>query len=189
MRYPKTIRILPRLRTWVLPATLLLLPTCTMARADRPIPKPNRNTAVKREVPAPPRRVGGIIINGNETIPQDVILRELPLYTGALLTLADVRTAERNLARLGLFEVDRAKGVRPRVEIVDPNGTDSPYKDICVTVKERPHAYLCWQSVETTRALTAFRVNRDPLPLLQQLCRWYWSMDRVLSEWRFWGRQ
>src|SRR5262249_46154069 len=44
-------------------------------------------------------------------------------------------TAEKNLARLHLFVVDRRKGIRPTVTVLDSDG-DSPFKDILVTVQE-----------------------------------------------------
>jgi beta-lactamase regulating signal transducer with metallopeptidase domain len=83
----------------------------------------------------PPARVGQITIVGNETVAADVILRQVPLLPGAVLNYPDLRTAERNLARLGLFMVDPQKGIRPTVTVVDAED-DKPFKDILITVKE-----------------------------------------------------
>src|SRR5262249_51923866 len=44
-----------------------------------------------------PARVGQIIIIGNKTTRQNVILRQVPLYPGQILTYPDLRIAENNL--------------------------------------------------------------------------------------------
>src|SRR5262249_47054619 len=51
-----------------------------------------------------PSKVGQVFVVGNEVTKQNVILREVPLYPGQILTYPDVRVAERNLARLNIFE-------------------------------------------------------------------------------------
>jgi RNA polymerase sigma factor (sigma-70 family) len=83
----------------------------------------------------PPARVGQIFIVGNTNVRQDVILRQLPLYPGGVLTYPQLKTAERNLERLGLFRVEPEKGIRPTVKVVDSDA-DSGFKDIVVTVEE-----------------------------------------------------
>jgi outer membrane protein assembly complex protein YaeT len=85
----------------------------------------------------PPAYVGQIFIIGNERTRQNVILRQVPLYPGQLLSYPELRTAERNLARLGIFEVSPDGAARPTVTAVDnPQNPDSPYKDIQITVQE-----------------------------------------------------
>jgi hypothetical protein len=170
MRSPKSIGIVPRPRTWVLPAVLLVLSAATAPGADTPGPKPDGKAPAKRE--ASPLLVGQIIVVGNETVPQRVALRQVPLSTGGPLVVANLPTAERNLERLGIFEV--AKGFRPRVEIVDPYEADSEYRDILVVVTERPHAWLRWQSVETLAALATCSTGRGPLALIDSLSEWAW---------------
>jgi outer membrane protein assembly factor BamA len=96
--------------------------------------------------------VGQIIVVGNETIPQGIILAQLPLYPGQILLRRDVQTAERNLERLGLFVVDRPGALRPTVTILDGG---SAYKDIFVRVKERPNARVCWRLYQGGRVLAA----------------------------------
>jgi outer membrane protein assembly complex protein YaeT len=91
---------------------------------------------VKYEVQErPPWRVGTIFIQGNEVTRQNVILRQVPLYPGQVLTIPDIKVAEHNLDRLGIF-TDPQTGVHPHVEVIDPD-TDSTFKDILVSVQEQ----------------------------------------------------
>jgi tetratricopeptide (TPR) repeat protein len=83
-----------------------------------------------------PALVGQIIIVGNNRTPQDVILDKLALYSGAPLNYPDLRKAEANLVRLNVFETDPDRGVRPTVEVIDPDGPN-PVKDVLVTVEEK----------------------------------------------------
>jgi RNA polymerase sigma factor (sigma-70 family) len=101
-----------------------------------------RELRAKAEAPKPaaerPARVGQIFIIGNEKTEQRVILKQVPLYPGQVLTYPDLKAAERNLERTGLFVVDPAKGVRPTVTVCDnPADPDSTFKDIIITVKEK----------------------------------------------------
>jgi outer membrane protein insertion porin family len=82
-----------------------------------------------------PATVGQVIIVGNKTTRQNVILRQVPLYPGQLLTYPDLRVAEANLARLNIFEMDQEKGIHPTVEVLDPDGPN-PVKDILINVNE-----------------------------------------------------
>lgn len=82
-----------------------------------------------------PALVGQIFVVGNERTKQNVILRQVPLYPGQILTYPDMRVAERNLARLGIFEASPDGSDKPTVTLKDPN-SDSPLKDILVQVKE-----------------------------------------------------
>jgi outer membrane protein insertion porin family len=83
----------------------------------------------------PPTKVGQIFIVGNTTTKQNVILRQVPLYPGQPLSYPNLKQAEANLARLGIFESNPAAGVRPTVNVLDPE-SDSPYKDILINVQE-----------------------------------------------------
>jgi outer membrane protein assembly complex protein YaeT len=83
----------------------------------------------------PPSRVGQIFIVGNEVSRQNVILRQVPLFPGQVLTYPDLKTAEHNLDRLGIF-TDPATGQHPTVSVIDPE-VDSPFKDILVQVQEQ----------------------------------------------------
>jgi outer membrane protein assembly complex protein YaeT len=81
----------------------------------------------------PPDKVGQIFIVGNERTRDNVILRQLPLYPGQLLTYPDLRVAERNLARLNIFATTPDGSVHPTVEVMP---SDTEYKDVLVTVQE-----------------------------------------------------
>jgi RNA polymerase sigma factor (sigma-70 family) len=84
-------------------------------------------------------RVGQIIIVGNETVMTEVIRRQIPLCPGQVLTYPDLKAAERNLEKTGLFRVEPDRGIRPTVKVVD-SGDGSGFKDIVVTVEEKPAA-------------------------------------------------
>jgi outer membrane protein assembly complex protein YaeT len=71
----------------------------------------------------PPKRVGEPKIVGNTVTRMNVILREVPLYPGQVLTYPEIRRAEANLARLGIFEVNQ-EGVRPHIELEEVEGSD-----------------------------------------------------------------
>lgn len=83
-----------------------------------------------------PRRVGQVIIVGNERTRQNVILRQLPLYPGQILTYPDLRVGERNLARLGIFDNNPDAAGRPVISVLEPLDPESPYRDILVNIQE-----------------------------------------------------
>lgn len=71
-----------------------------------------------------------------------MILRQLPLFPGQLLTYPDLRQGERNLQRLGIFENGQGQNgqpgdpnAKPTVSVIDPDNP-SQYKDILVSVQE-----------------------------------------------------
>jgi general secretion pathway protein D len=98
-------------------------------------PRPNEAKCVRAQVDErPPLIVGRVIIIGNKATRDEVILRAIDIYPGQVLRLPELRLAERNLARLGIFEMDPEKGSKPSVVPID---TDDPtVKDILVTVQE-----------------------------------------------------
>jgi outer membrane protein assembly factor BamA len=77
--------------------------------------------------------VGQVLVVGNERTKQNVILRQVPLYPGQVLTYPDLRAAERNLTRLNIFE--SSENVHPTVTVLDPEN-ESEYKDLLVQVQE-----------------------------------------------------
>lgn len=89
----------------------------------------------------PPARVGEIKIIGNTVTRQDVILNQLEIFPGQILSYPDLRLSERNLARLNIFEGSAESGVRPTLTVLDPD-SDSPVKDVMVTVQEMPTGSL-----------------------------------------------
>lgn len=120
----------------------------------------------------PPVRVGNVQIVGNERTEDRIILRELGMYPGQILTWPDLRVAEQRLANLNIFEMNPETGVRPRVEVLD---LDSPseYKDILVNVQEtttgtfmlglgvNSDAGLAGQIVVNERNFNIFRLPRS----------------------------
>jgi hypothetical protein len=81
-------------------------------------------------------RIGQIKIVGTQKIPNHAIRAAIPLQSGAILTETDVRRAEKNLARLGVFEVNLEKNIRPTVTVLETDGA-SAFKDIEIRVKEK----------------------------------------------------
>src|SRR5262249_18083448 len=76
----------------------------------------------------PPAKVGQIFIVGNERSRQNIILRQVPLFPGQLLSYPKLREAERNLSRIGIFNSpDGAE--HPTVTVLDPD-SPSEFKDI-----------------------------------------------------------
>jgi outer membrane protein assembly complex protein YaeT len=83
----------------------------------------------------PPARVGEIKMVGNTVTQDRVILHEVPLFPGQILSYPALREAEKNLARRNIFEMNGETGVRPTVTVIDPD-SDTPIKDILVQVQE-----------------------------------------------------
>ncbi len=126
----------------------------------------------------PPARVGQIFIAGNEVTRDNVILRQVPLYPGQVLTYPDVRVAERNLARLNIFQVKPDQGIRPTVTVLDDN-TDSPYKDILINVTEdQTGSLLFGLGVNSDAGLTGTIVLNERN---FDITRWPTSFEDLLS--------
>jgi outer membrane protein assembly complex protein YaeT len=85
---------------------------------------------------APVAHVGTIHVDGNDRTKMEVILRQIPLYPGQILTYPDLRVAERNLARLGIFKISPDGSIKPTVTILDNPDPNNPDKDILVQVQE-----------------------------------------------------
>ena len=84
-----------------------------------------------------PAKVGQIFIVGNDRTRMNVILRQVPLYPGQVLSYPALREAERNLARLNIFDSSPDGSVRPTVTVLDnPINPDSQYKDVLINVQE-----------------------------------------------------
>ena len=125
-----------------------------------------------------PATVGQIIIVGNKTTRQNVILRQIPLYPGQILTYPDLRVAEANLARLNIFEMDQEKGIHPTVEVMDPDGPN-PVKDILVNLNEtRTGSLMFGVGVNSDAGLTGSIVLNERN---FDITRWPTSWDDLLS--------
>jgi outer membrane protein assembly complex protein YaeT len=99
-----------------------------------PPDRPGEVNVVYEVQERPPARVGEIIVSGNEVTRQNVILRQVPLYPGQILTYPDLRIAERNLARLNIFQFKPDLGIKPTVTVLDRD--DSEFKDVLIQVHE-----------------------------------------------------
>ena len=126
----------------------------------------------------PQSKVGQIIIAGNDVTRDNVILRQVGLYPGQILTYPDLKIAERNLTKLNIFEVDPAKGIKPTVTVLDPDG-DKEFKDILVTVQEEPTGSLIFGvGVNSDAGLNgSIALNERNF----DITRWPSSFDELLS--------
>jgi outer membrane protein insertion porin family len=132
----------------------------------------------------PPARVGNIVIVGNEVTRDNVILRQIPLYPGQILTYPDLRIAERNLAKLNIFEVNPQTGVRPTVSVIDPE-SDTEFKDVLVKVQEEPTGSLIFGvGVNSDAGLVGSVVLNERN---FDITRWPTSFDDLLSGHAFRG--
>jgi outer membrane protein assembly factor BamA len=78
--------------------------------------------------------VGQVLIVGNSVTQDRVIRRVLAgIQPGQILRYPELRVAERDLARLNIFEMKPDQGIRPTVQVLDSPG---PFKDILVKVEE-----------------------------------------------------
>jgi outer membrane protein insertion porin family len=100
-----------------------------------PVPDQTGLVRVQYEVmEKPPSKVGEIFIVGNDVTQDRVIRRVLGLYPGQTLRYPELRVAERDLARLNIFDINPELGIRPTISVLED--TDSEYKDVIVQVKE-----------------------------------------------------
>jgi outer membrane protein insertion porin family len=130
-----------------------------------------------------PARVGQILIVGNDVTRQDVILRQLPLRPGQVLSYPDVKTAETNLNRLGIF-TDPQTGAGPTVTVLDPDA-DSPFKDVLVQVQEqRTSSLMFGVGVSSDAGVVGSVIYREHN---FDITRWPTSVDDFLSGHAFRG--
>ncbi|HTU22646.1 MAG TPA: outer membrane protein assembly factor BamA, partial [Gemmataceae bacterium] len=85
-------------------------------------------------VERPPARVGQIFIMGNTRTKDNVILRQVPLFPGQILTYPDLDIARANLTRLNIFTSGQ-DGPAPEIKVIDREG-DSEFKDVQIEVNE-----------------------------------------------------
>jgi len=135
-----------------------------------------------------PVTVGEIKIVGNTSTRENVIRRQLLIYPGQVLTYPDLNRSAANLARLNIFEADPAKGVRPTVEVLDPD-SPNPVKDVLVSVEEtRTGSLLFGLGVNSDAGLTGSIVlNERNFDILRPPT----SFDDLLSgkAWRGGGQE
>jgi outer membrane protein assembly factor BamA len=83
---------------------------------------------------SPPVKIGKIHVAGNKLTPTALVLAQSGLAPGGMVSDADLRKAEEELAKIKLFEVDPARDVRPTVTVLDSEGE---VKDLLIYVKEK----------------------------------------------------
>jgi outer membrane protein assembly complex protein YaeT len=82
-----------------------------------------------------PAYVGQVIIHGNTVTKDRVILRQMRIFPGQVLSYPDINLSQEALGRLNIFEVNQENGTRPTIEVLDPDGPN-PFKDVLVNVEE-----------------------------------------------------
>lgn len=90
----------------------------------------------------PPAKVGQIIVIGNDVTKRRVILRALGIYPGQTMQFPLLRQAERNLARLNIFNADPKLGSHPTVSAIEDPNNQSEFQDVLVQVQETPTGSL-----------------------------------------------
>jgi outer membrane protein assembly complex protein YaeT len=82
----------------------------------------------------PQAKVGEVFIVGNSVTQDRVIRRMLQgIQPGQILRYPELRIAEKDLARLNIFEINPELGIRPTVQALE---SPSEFKDILVKVQE-----------------------------------------------------
>src|SRR5260370_21779105 len=96
-----------------------------MVKKELYFPEPGLVRVVYEVEEMQPAKVGIIDIVGNDVTQERVIRRVIGLYPGQDLRYPELRIAENDLARLGIFHIDPDKGIRPTLTVLE---TDSPSK-------------------------------------------------------------
>ncbi len=78
--------------------------------------------------------VDRVIIVGSRTVNDAEIRRAVAIYPGDMHTVRTLRLAEKALARLGIFEMDPDRGIRPRITVIHGDGQGP--RDIVIQVRE-----------------------------------------------------
>lgn len=78
--------------------------------------------------------VDRVIIVGNRTVSDDVIRRAAGIYPGNKHTVKTLRLAEKALARLGVFELDPERAIRPTITVIHREGQGP--RDVVIQVRE-----------------------------------------------------
>ena len=116
-----------------------------------------------------PKRVGRIIIEGNEVTQDRVIMNQLDLRPGQVLEYPLVDQAKARLSRLGIFDSDN-----PPEVVVLPNEWDSIYQDILVRVREmRTGSFMVGGSVNSDAGLSGnVTINERNFDILRFPTSW-----------------
>ena len=80
--------------------------------------------------------VNRVIIVGNRTVTSDVIRRCANLAPGDRVNANVLTLSQKSLTRLGVFDVDPERGIRPTITLI---ATDTPgLCDVLIQVRETP---------------------------------------------------
>ena len=135
-----------------------------------------------------PVRAADVKIYGNTVTRDNVIRRQVNIYPGQILSYPDLLDAERNLSKLGIFEDDQMQGVKPTVEVENPE-IDEPFKNILVHVKEKPTgSFMIGAGVTSDAGLTgSIVVNERNF----DITRWPSTWDDIMEgrAWRGAGQE
>ncbi|MDY3555835.1 POTRA domain-containing protein [Gemmata sp. JC717] len=123
-----------------------------------------------------PRRIGRVIIAGNDLTPDWAIRRHLRIQSGDKVREADVRAAEERLRASKLFP--NAPGRRPVVEVC-PNELDAKLFDLLIRVDEYPWSGVGWGLSDLWSAARA----RDLDGLLRAAIFLKYGVGRLSDSW------
>lgn len=120
-----------------------------------------------------PDRVGRVMVEGNCDTPDWAILWWLDQQPGQVLDRARVAAARASLntlGELGLFDTDQP----PTVEI-QPNELDSSFRDIVISIRERPWNWAIFATYETAVGASLWdfdRLGSTAVRVRDKVVRW-----------------
>jgi hypothetical protein len=125
---------------------------------------------------AKPPRIGEVIIVGNAQTKDRIIRSAAGLYPGDVLNYPQLQQAERNLEKLGIFVVDRERGLRPTVSVLEDE--DAEFKNVLIQVKEPPGGAVTYadNSLGTTHDVPNLAAARR-MYLIAERCRRQGDLD------------
>ena len=88
---------------------------------------------VKEDIP---RKVGQVIVEGNEITKQKVILSNIDLVPGELARTTELRRSQQRLIETRLFQTDAASGTVPTVQFHPDNDPLAEFQDVLISVQE-----------------------------------------------------
>jgi hypothetical protein len=132
---------------------VLVLLSPMVAAAVGPLPKPVR--------------AGQIIVVGNEATPTEAILWRCEVWPGIDLDANQLRRTELEIRRIPYLRTIS-------VSVLDnPANPTSQYKDILITVEERPTAFFFWGALEMANASNSYR-QREKLATNCVMVGYFW---------------
>jgi hypothetical protein len=128
MWWPEASTVLMRQRSVPMNGFVLNLALiCSFADSPREANDPTTVVVPPKRI----NRIGQIWIVGNKRTKMNVILGQLDLYPGQLFDASNIRQAQKNVMKLGIFK-------NVSIKLLDgPLGRESEFKDITIHVEER----------------------------------------------------